>query len=52
MAEQEAPLTRSPFKRLASRTLSDRWMQELQTSPNDLVRRALTHGRGALRDAR
>ena len=40
----EAPIgdatatTRSPFKRLASRTLSDRWVQELQASPNDLVR--------------
>ena len=37
-AGDEAPLTRSPFKRLASRTLSDRWQQELAVSPNELAR--------------
>ena len=50
-AMEEAPgddgaavTTRSPFKRLASRTLSDRWVQELQASPNDLVRRVACAG--------
>ena len=47
----DAATTRSPFKRLASRTLSDRWVQELQASPNDLVRarRSLCAVRAALR---
>lgn len=37
-AAEDGATTRSPFKRLASRTLSDRWMQELQASPDDLAR--------------
>ena len=37
---EDAAVARGPFKRLASRTLSDRWMQEQQASPDELVRAA------------